>query len=68
MQDEYKNEIKSLIDNVKKKFNPESIKDLIFNIDKNLPEDLNEYKLPDNRKELMVKLITLRVKKLVELQ
>jgi hypothetical protein len=43
------------------------IREIIFNIDNNLPAELSNFKLPNNRKELMIKLISLRIKKLKEI-
>jgi hypothetical protein len=37
------------------------LRDIIFNIDKNLPNDLNDSSLPDNRKQLIYKLICERI-------
>lgn len=68
LKKEYPNEIKYFIKKVKEKFKSENIKLIIDNIDNNLPEDLKIYKLPDNRKNLMLKLITLRIEKLMELE
>ncbi|MDR2704272.1 MAG: hypothetical protein LBC02_00695 [Planctomycetaceae bacterium] len=42
------------------------IQKIIYEIDKNLPIELNCNKLPDNRKQLMVCLILLRFDKLKE--
>lgn len=67
LQKEYVSIINDTIGRIQKKYNEGDIRILIFNLDKNLPSNLAEYKLPDLRKELMVKLITLRVQKLNEL-
>lgn len=55
------NVVKKNQERINSKFNTDSLKKMIFNLDKNLPEQLNEYKLSDNRKELMLNLITLRI-------
>jgi len=68
LKKEYPNEIKVLIKRVREKFKPENIKLIIDNIDSELPDELKKHKLPENRKNLMVKLITLRVQKLMELE
>lgn len=65
---EYENEIRNFIEMVKKNYHEERLKEIIYQIDDNLPENLRMYKLPVNRKELMIKLITLRVQKLLEMQ
>ncbi|MDD2984598.1 MAG: hypothetical protein PHQ74_14550 [Crocinitomicaceae bacterium] len=64
---EYPSEVKKLVDNVRRLYDSEKIKELIFNIDDNLPNELSIYKLNQNRKELMIKLITLRIEKLLKL-
>jgi hypothetical protein len=55
------------INEVKKRYQKESIIEIVHNIDVNLPEELNDYKLPYKRKEFIVELITLRIQKLFEL-
>lgn len=68
LKKEYPIVIKSIIDKVKLNYNKELIVGLINNVDINLPEDLKIHKLHKNRKELMVKLVTLRIEKLLELK
>ncbi|MEE1899020.1 hypothetical protein V1389_11770 [Flavobacterium rakeshii] len=55
------------IERVKKEYNSQHIKEVIFNIDKHLPEELIKFKLSNERKELMFKLVTLRIEKLIDL-
>lgn len=43
------------------------VKDIINNIDSSLPENWNHYKIPQSRKDLIFKLVTLRAEKLKEL-
>jgi hypothetical protein len=43
------------------------IAEIVRDIDKSLPEHLSEYRIPKNRKELIIKLLTLRAKKLREI-
>jgi len=47
------------------KFNSESLKYLIDNIDRNLPSNLSRFSLPKHRKMLMHKLVTLRIEKIL---
>lgn len=63
----YPNQTKRIILRVKDNFDKNKIKEIIDNIDCKLPEELINYKLSNSRKELMYKLITLRIEKLVEL-
>jgi hypothetical protein len=62
----YPAETKRYIIRVKEKYNPESIKEIIENIDINVPKDLINLKLSETRKQLMFKLVTLRIEKLNE--
>lgn len=51
----------SIIQSVKEKFNADNLKFIIDNVDLKLPENLKQFKLEEHRKELMFKLITLRL-------
>lgn len=62
----YPTETKKFITRVKEKYNSESIKKIIENIDTNLPVDLINFKLSETRKQLMFKLVTLRIEKLTQ--
>ena len=63
----YPKETKNYILRVQEKYQPELIKQLISNIDKNVPENLINFKLSEMRKQLMFKLVTLRIEKLIQL-
>lgn len=63
----YPEETKTYINRVKDKNDSQKIKEIIENIDSNLPNELINFKLSNSRKELMFKLITLRIEKLVDL-
>lgn len=58
---------KRYIDRVLNKYDPTNIKKIIDEIDQNLPNSLINFKLSNSRKELMYKLITLRIEKLQDL-
>ena len=62
----YPTETKNFISKVKEKYNSESIKKIIENIDINVPNDLINFKLAESRKQLMFKLVTLRIEKLIQ--
>jgi len=62
----YPAEIKKIIFGVKEKYNSESIKKIIENIDTNVPTNLINFKLSETRKQLMFKLVTLRIEKLIQ--
>lgn len=61
---EYEVDVRRIIAEIKKKYNSEILKNIIFNIDSELPDKLKAFKLSEQRKELMYKLITLRLEKL----
>lgn len=65
---EYPEVVTKIISDVLNKFNEQKIREIVLDIDKNLPENIIEHKLPDNRKELIINLITLRVERLKELK
>jgi hypothetical protein len=62
----YPTETKKFIVRVKEKYNSEAIKEIIENIDINVPKDLINFKLSETRKQLMFKLVTLRIEKLIQ--
>lgn len=62
----YPTETKNFINRVKEKYTLESIKEIIENIDLNVPMDLINFKLSETRKQLMYKLVTLRIEKLIQ--
>jgi hypothetical protein len=45
-------------------FNKQIVRDIVITIDNQLPEELIKYKLPEERKELIIKIVTLRFEKL----
>jgi len=64
LKPEFKSLYPELDDIINKKFSKEGLEELIMNIDINLPQKLSKFKLSDNRKKLMLKLIPLRLEKL----
>jgi hypothetical protein len=64
---EYPNETKEFIIRVRDKFDSKKIKEIIDDVDTELPLDLINFKLSDSRKILMFKLITLRIETLLKL-
>jgi hypothetical protein len=65
-QSPYAPVLKATLIRLKAKNNTEKIKTIILNIDDCLPPDLQAYKIPQNRKELLIKLVTLRFEKLMQ--
>lgn len=62
----YPTETKKFIARVNEKYNSESIKRIIENVDVKVPKDLINFKLSETRKQLMFKLVTLRIEKLIQ--
>ena len=62
----YPVETKRFIGRVKEKYSSDAIKDIIEKIDINVPTDLINFKLSVTRKQLMFKLVTLRIEKLIQ--
>jgi hypothetical protein len=60
--------INNKLSTIEKHYTFEVIEEIITNVDKNLPQELLKFKLPDNRKELMVKIISLRTQQLLALR
>lgn len=68
ISEEYPIIFEETIKKVNINFNKNNLSQLIDNIDVNLPEELKRFKLSNNRKKLMYKLITLRVEELLALR
>lgn len=60
----YPDKVNQNVELVRGRYKQEELEQLIYNIDRHLPEEYIMYKLGDHRKELMLKLITLRVEEL----
>jgi len=59
--------VRKTIQKVISNYNENKVQSIVNNIDLNLPKKLVSNKLPIKRKELVIKLITLRVQNLIEL-
>lgn len=57
--------VAKVLSRVKEKYNRNNVEQLINNIDINVPSSLSMYKLSSKRKQLMIKIITLRIEKLL---
>ena len=64
---EYPSVITKIITQVKEKYDVAGIRSVVENVDRNLPDHLTINKLPEERKEFIIKLITLRVEKLMSI-
>ncbi len=53
---------------IRKIFNENDLRQIVYNLDARLPQELKEHKLSDNRKELMIKLVTLRTRDFLNLK
>ena len=59
--------VSKIVNRIKEKYNEAEIRDIVVNIDSKLPPHLQANKLTHDRKELVIKLITLRIQKLIRL-
>ena len=66
-QNGYASVISSEIKRISDKYNKEQIVQIIRHIDDSLPERFSMQKIPEKRKELLIKLITLRIERLISL-
>jgi len=64
----YQNPISKTIETIKTKYNHKTIIDIINNIDKCLPTEHYSLKMPQKRKDFLIKLISLRIGNLFKLQ
>lgn len=64
----YKEEVKDIINSIRTKYDAMAIADIINKIDDCLPEEHFLLKIPQTRKDFLIKLVSLRFKKLFELQ
>ena len=64
---EYPEIFNEVLEKINSNFDEKKLRHLIDNIDVNLPLELKRFCLPNNRKLLMHKLVTLRIEKLFEL-
>jgi hypothetical protein len=64
----YPDIVQGIIARVKKNYTHEKIKKCILSIDEKLPLEFAQFKLPLDRKEFMVKLISLRVQNLLDIK
>lgn len=64
LESNYKEKVKETIERLLKKFDGAKFAKMIQVIDREVPDNLSMYKIPDNRKQLIIKMITLRLEKL----
>lgn len=67
LKEQYPDVVDTIINNVVMHFDELIVRNIVFNVDMALPRELFIYKLPDERKEFILKMITLRFKKLKEI-
>lgn len=66
-KNKYKKHIKRRIKIIKKNYNYHEIQKIVREIDYELPQEYNNYSLPINRKEFIIKVIDTRYKELIQL-
>ena len=64
---EYPDIVTNVIEKIQANYSIDKIQEIVRNVDVNLPNELILYKLPDKRKEFVIKLITLRIEKLMSI-
>ncbi len=62
----YQPQLNNILRQIEARNNFEAINEIVQNIDNCLPSEFHSSKIPQNRKDLLVKLITLRFKKLMQ--
>jgi hypothetical protein len=67
LHSEYRQTVKRIINRVMEKWDGQGIERIIQAIDRLVPDSHNVYKIPDSRKLLIIKIITLRRRRLEEL-
>lgn len=60
-------EVKLIINKIIDRWDENQIEEIIYSIDKELPEEWSEYRMSDNRKKLIIKLLNLRFKLIKEI-
>lgn len=64
----YKATIQEIISNIRMRYEESAIADIINKVDECLPEEHSSLKIPQARKDFLIKLVSLRISKLFELQ
>lgn len=64
---DYKEYVDNAINRIKERYNEELIIEIVNNVDNELPEKFNEYKLPNNRKEFIIKCLNARIDKIIKI-
>jgi uncharacterized protein YajQ (UPF0234 family) len=67
INNEYPNIVRNIITRVKQRYSFEGVQNVVEKVDINLPAHLILHKLPTERKEFVIKLITLRIEKLINI-
>lgn len=68
LQIDYPNQVSKLKKRIEERYNFEELKALINDLDSMLLEELKDHNLPIIRKELMIKIVDLRIKRFLELK
>lgn len=63
----YSENLKGIIDKASKNYNEMALIEALNNMDVSVPEEFSAVKIPQNRKEIIIKLVSLRAQKLQEL-
>ena len=63
----YKSDVIAVVQRLQSQWSLDAIKAIVMNVDNNLPETHAAYAIPTNRKQLILKLLTSRFKRLMTL-
>lgn len=64
---EYAPKLRPLMEKVIQNYNEKALINVLTTIDSSVPEEFNHVKIPQNRKEIIIKLVSLRAQKMGEL-
>jgi hypothetical protein len=64
---DYADKVNSILGEIKKNYNQDIVKNMIFNIDRKTPLNFSNHKIPQNRKAFMIKYIDTRINILINI-
>jgi hypothetical protein len=67
LETQHASKLRPIIENVGKNFNTTGLENVLNTMDVNVPEEFRSVKIPEHRKKIIIKLVSLRSQKLIEL-
>lgn len=64
LETEHEKSLQNIVRALTRRFNPGEWADLVQKVDRNVPEDFAHFRIPDSRKELIFRVISLRFEKI----